>query len=39
VAACEELPLEVRDEHPEVRVVLPRIHLRDEEDPQGVTRA
>ncbi len=39
VSAREELPLEARDEDAEIRVVRPRIHLRDEEDPQGVTRA
>ena len=39
VAARDELALEVRDEDPEVRVVRPRVHLRDEEDPQGATRA
>jgi hypothetical protein len=39
VAALEQLPLEVRDEDPEIRVVVARVHLRDEEDLQRVTRA
>ena len=34
VPARDELALEVRDEDPEVRVVRPRVHLRDEEDSQ-----
>jgi hypothetical protein len=38
VAARDELVLEARDEDAEVRVVPPRVHLRDEEDPQRATR-
>ena len=30
----DQLVLEVRDEHPEVRIVRPGVHLRDEEDSQ-----
>jgi hypothetical protein len=30
-----ELPLERRDEDPEIRVVRPGVHLRDEEDPHA----
>jgi hypothetical protein len=39
VAARAELVLEALDEDPEVRVVRPRVHLGDEEDAQGATRA
>jgi hypothetical protein len=39
VAARAELVLEALDEDPEVRVVRPRVHLGDEEDAQGSTRA
>ena len=34
VPARAELPLEVGDEDPEIRVVRPGVHLRDEEDSQ-----
>ncbi len=36
VASQGELALEVGDENAEVGVVRPRVHLRDEEDPQRV---
>jgi hypothetical protein len=38
VAAPHELAIEVRDEHAQVRIVPARVHLGDEEDPQGATR-
>ena len=34
VPALAQLVLEVRDEDAQIRVVRPRVHLRDEEDPQ-----
>jgi hypothetical protein len=35
VPTCSELVLEVRDEDAEIRIRRPRVHLRDEEDPQA----
>ena len=35
VSARDELALEVGDEDSEVRIVRARVHLRDEQDPQG----
>jgi hypothetical protein len=35
VALRDELPLDQRDERPQVRIRRRRIHLRDEEDPHG----
>ena len=34
VPACNELALEVGHEHPEIGIVGPRVHLRDEKDSQ-----
>src|SRR5207302_4108502 len=39
VAALAQRPLELSDEDAEVRVVRPRVHLRDEQDPHPASLA